>query len=91
MEGDAVATETECHLFPTTTQLVPNQFTNHNDNKIDKGYDSNGQIYFIPEGLCEDDEDEIGYEEQPILATTTPPIRNSSTAMHTISITVVKK
>ncbi len=63
LEGDSVATETECPKFPTTRPLAPNQFTNQNEEKIDAGYDSKGELLYIPKGLNKDDEDEICYDK----------------------------
>ncbi len=92
LEGDSAAMETECLKFLTTRPSAPNQFTNQNDEKIDAGYDSKGELLYIPEGLCKDDKDEICYDKQPILATTTnKPIQSSPIATQTISIDDVKK
>ncbi len=48
--------------FSMTMPSVINWFTNQEDNKIDKGYNAEGLILYISEGLCDDRDEDISFE-----------------------------
>ncbi len=52
LDGYGAVMERDCPAFPTTRPSVKIQFTNQDNDKIDDGYDSKGELLHISEGLC---------------------------------------
>ncbi len=91
LKGDGAALPTEYAEFCPLMPVVKNWFVNQGNSKITDGYNTEGELLYIPKDLCKDENEGLFNKRTIFGPTTNPPTQFPSSSTCAITIDDIKK